>query len=119
MVNHSLALRSDGTVVAWGSDYFGQARVPAGLTGVTAIAAGGSHSLALRADGTVVAWGVNRFGQTRVPAGLTGVTAIAAGELSTVWRCAGRHRGRLGHEPVRSGDGAGGAVRGLGDFRRG
>ena len=30
-----------------------------GLTGMTAVAAGGSHSLALRQDGTVHAWGDN------------------------------------------------------------
>ena len=27
---HSLALKSDGTVVAWGYNYFGQSTVPAG-----------------------------------------------------------------------------------------
>src|SRR5438876_1114175 len=36
-----------GTVVAWGYNVFGQTNVPAGLSGVTAIATGGSHSLAL------------------------------------------------------------------------
>jgi hypothetical protein len=44
---HSLALKSDGTVVAWGDDGLGQTDVPAGLTGVTAIAAGGNFSLGL------------------------------------------------------------------------
>jgi hypothetical protein len=38
---HSLALKTDGTVVGWGSS------VPEGLTNVIAIAAGGGHSLAL------------------------------------------------------------------------
>ena len=56
---YSLALKSDGTVVAWGSNARGQASVPAGLSGVTAIAAGYYHSLALKSDGTVVAWGDN------------------------------------------------------------
>jgi alpha-tubulin suppressor-like RCC1 family protein len=45
---HSLALKRDGTVVGWGSNYEGQASPPAGLTGVTAIAAGPYHSLALQ-----------------------------------------------------------------------
>ena len=44
-------------VTAWGSNEFAQSRVPAGLRGVTAVAAGGVHSLALRSDGTVAAWG--------------------------------------------------------------
>jgi hypothetical protein len=43
--NHSLALKSDGTVVAWGDNDSGQATVPAGLSGVVAIAAGYEHSL--------------------------------------------------------------------------
>ena len=68
-----------GVVVAWGDDESGQTDVPAGLSGVTTIAAGGDHSLALKSDGTVVAWGLNDHGQSTVPAGLSGVTAIAAG----------------------------------------
>lgn len=42
-----LALKSDGTVVAWGFNGVGQRNVPTGLSGVTAIAAGDSHSVAL------------------------------------------------------------------------
>ena len=79
---HSLALCSDGAVVAWGSNAYGQLgdnstgerRVPvavnveagvsalAGKT-VIAISAGDSHSLTLCSDGTVVAWGLNMYGQ--------------------------------------------------------
>ncbi len=80
---HSLALRNDGTVVAWGcgSDHdHGQCSVPAGLRDVTAIAAGSEFDLALTSDGTVVGWGSDSAGQSNVPAGLSGVTAIAAGE---------------------------------------
>jgi alpha-tubulin suppressor-like RCC1 family protein len=57
---HSLALKRDGTVVAWGcggSTDSGQCGVPSGLSGVTAVAAGNVNSLALKGDGTVVAWG--------------------------------------------------------------
>ncbi len=76
---HGLALRSDGSVAAWGSSSSGQTKVPAGLASVVAIAAGDSHSLALRADGTVAAWGSNSSGQTNVPVGLTNASAIFAG----------------------------------------
>ena len=72
-------LPATGTVVAWGANNFGQTRVPAGLSRVTAIAAGGDHSLALKSDGTVVAWGAQGGIETAVPAGLSHVTAIAAG----------------------------------------
>jgi alpha-tubulin suppressor-like RCC1 family protein len=100
----SLALRSDGTVWAWGRNDRGQlgrgttssgefvpARV-AVLNRVTKISAGRDFALALRSDGIVFAWGVNRFGQlgngsmsyspVSVPAkipGLAQVTGISAG----------------------------------------
>jgi hypothetical protein len=44
---YSLALKSNGTVVALGDDRYGQSTVPSGLSGVIGIAAGGAHSLAL------------------------------------------------------------------------
>ncbi len=71
--DHALALRANGTVVAWGLNDIGQlgdgttenrlipSPVP-GLTDVVAIAVAGSTSLALRANGTVMAWGDNDFG---------------------------------------------------------
>ena len=73
--SHSLALRNDGTVVAWGANSFGRTNVPSGLAEVAAIAAGGNTSLALKKDGRVVEWGYP-FG---VPTGLSNVVAIAAG----------------------------------------
>ncbi len=99
--NHSLALLSNGTVMAWGRNGYGQlgdgttteSDVPvavSGLSGVTAIAGGYEYSLALLSNGTVMAWGENGSGQlgngthtsSDVPvavSGLSGVTAIAAG----------------------------------------
>ena len=78
--SHSLALRSDGTVEAWGRNTYGQVDVPADLTNAVAIAGGAYHSLALRSDGTVEAWGRNNYGQTNVPVGLSNVVAIAGGD---------------------------------------
>ena len=66
-------------VAAWGNNNDGETAVPAGLSGVSAIAAGVNHNLALKSDGTVVAWGANFLGQRIVPVGLSGVTAVAAG----------------------------------------
>ena len=99
---HSLAIKNDGTVWAWGNNQYGQLgdnsltrrEYPvqvSGLTGMTAIAAGYEYSMALKSDGTVWAWGINvNHGQlgdgttnnrsTPVQAtGLSNVVAIAAG----------------------------------------
>ena len=71
----SLALKTDGTVMSWGSDSNGQLgddsnfafkTAPvfvAGLTNVVAVAAGWFHSLALLDNGTVYAWGSDGEGQ--------------------------------------------------------
>ena len=75
----SLALKSNGRVVAWGYNIAGLTNVPAGLSNVVAVAGGGFHSLAVKNDGTMVAWGDNAAGQTDVPPGLSNVVAVAAG----------------------------------------
>jgi alpha-tubulin suppressor-like RCC1 family protein len=70
---HSLALLSDGTVLAWGRNNFGQLgsvaggfsatpQIVSGVSAVKAIAGGVLHSVALRSDGTVWAWGYNQYG---------------------------------------------------------
>ena len=81
---HALALRTDGTVIAWGDDSRGQCDVPGTLQDTLAIAAGGYHSLAIRATGAVMSWGANDYGQAAVPAGLKGVIGIAAGTWHSV-----------------------------------
>jgi alpha-tubulin suppressor-like RCC1 family protein len=72
---HSLALKSDGTVVGWGDN----TTTPSGLSNAMAIAAGAYHNLALKSDGTVVGWGDNGSGESTIPSGLSNVVAIAAG----------------------------------------
>jgi hypothetical protein len=92
-IAHSLALKSDGTVVAWGAgmtnDFgtgvdYGQAIVPPGLSGVKGISAGYLHSAVVKSNGTVVAWGLYLYGQTNVPAGLNNAVAVAAGGYHTL-----------------------------------
>jgi uncharacterized repeat protein (TIGR01451 family) len=123
--NHSVALKSDGTVWVWGlydSLLLGGAlQAPGtpsqvgGLSGIVAVAAGGSHGLAVRSDGTVWAWGSNGNGElgdgtmaNRNPAvqvsGLSGVVAVAAGSAhslalksdGSVWAWGNNAFGQLG-----------------------
>ena len=77
--SHNLVLCSDGSLVAWGSNNYGQlgnnsttlSKVPvlverAGVLAgrnVIAISAGASHNVVLCADGTLAAWGLNTYAQ--------------------------------------------------------
>lgn len=71
---HTLAVKQDGTVMAWGDHLFNRnldgttirelSPVPVtGLTGIVQVAGGGFHAVALKDDGSVWTWGDNFTGQ--------------------------------------------------------
>ena len=80
-----IAARSDGVVLAWGSNDLGQTNIPPQAEGVVSLASGKTHRLALLSNGTVISWGkiydTNPFGYKPdpIPVNLTNVIAIAAG----------------------------------------
>ncbi len=123
------AIKSDGTVWAWGQNPSGglgdgtttdrhtpvQVSTSTGLTSVTAITGGRNSGYALKSDGTVWAWGANSVGQlgdgtttdTSTPVqvlNLTGITSISAGNYfgyalksdGTIWAWGVNSDGQLG-----------------------
>jgi alpha-tubulin suppressor-like RCC1 family protein len=105
---HSVALRSDGAVIAWGlNDYFqcNAPSIPAGLS-YTDVSAGGTkvdlpyawgegHALARLNDGSVVAWGRNIEGQCNVPALPNGITYVEVDAGSHFYSVARRSDGQV------------------------
>jgi alpha-tubulin suppressor-like RCC1 family protein len=108
--NHTVALKSDGTLWAWGSNYHGQVgdgtnvdnkirptQEASAVSNWSAISAGTNHTVALKSDGTLWAWGSNELGMlgdgttatnrivpTQEVTGADTWTTIATGEKHTV-----------------------------------
>lgn len=124
--SHAFAVATNGQVLAWGANDFGELGDGAkplsstpekvgGVSSIIGIAAGGTHTLALKSDGTLMAWGANWASQlgdgTTDPhssaiavAGPGGLTQIVAGYYysaalrsdGTVWTWGEGYSGPLG-----------------------
>ena len=77
--HHALALKPDGTVVAWGYQEKGEATVPEDLSDAVYVATGTYHSLAEKSDGTVIGWGSNSYLQTEAPSNVKNPLSIDTG----------------------------------------
>jgi serine/threonine protein kinase len=85
-VDHTVGIRTDGTVLAVGSKYSGGCDVE-DWQDIVAVSAGEYFTVGLRADGTVVAKGYNTWNQCNV-SDWTDIVAISAGDSYTVGLCA-------------------------------
>jgi len=101
-----VAVRSDGSLFAWGDDTYGQVSdLPTG-SNFTDVSAGGYHGLAVTENGDVFAWGKNDCGQCVVPElpEDSVYTSVAAGQShSLALREYSEPQGVEGSEPERIG----------------
>ena len=105
---HNCVLLADGTIKCWGYNFAGEVGSPLaqagivvpisvpGISGATAVSAGGLHSCAIVAGGHVKCWGFNSYGElgdgTRTnswnPVEVVGITDATAISTGGIYSCA-------------------------------
>jgi len=88
VVDGPCAIRTDGTAVCWGNDFYGESNVPSGT--FLDISRSTSHVCGVRDDNTLICWGSNGVGQSIPPSGT--FTDVAVGDG---FSCALRTNGTL------------------------
>ena len=73
---HTCALKTDGSIVCWGDDSWGQATVPRGT--FASVSAGMAHTCGVNTDGSIACWGDAHWGQATPPHGT--FASVSAGE---------------------------------------
>jgi hypothetical protein len=80
---HSIALRTNGSIVSWGSDAHGQVSGTPTGTDFVQVSGGYYHSLALKSDGSIVSWGRNNYRQIIDTPNGSNFTQIAGGNYQS------------------------------------
>lgn len=93
-MEHTVALRSDGTVWLWGSNGYGQLGTgstedspypsQALIADVESVSAGIEHTVALKKDGSVWSFGSNRYGQAGFATGVKFLKPVLIGGIDGI-----------------------------------
>lgn len=75
--SHACGLNTDGGIVCWGDNDFGQLNSPAGQ-GYTSLSVGWNHSCAIDTAANAICWGLSDSGRTEVPINLGPIAQVEA-----------------------------------------
>ena len=92
-INHTLAIRSGGTLFGWGRNVEGQLTTAGKFEthSWTAVTSGFSHTVATRSDGMIFAWGRNNEGQLGNGATVVRSNPVQIGSSSWIAVSSGRY----------------------------
>ena len=91
--SHTMAIKTDGTLWAWGNNAYGQLGLPnttnrsspvqvGTLTNWSKVSCGDSHTMAVKTDGTLWSWGLNSSGQLGLSNTTNRLSPVQVGALT-------------------------------------